>query len=99
MTATVTLRRAVPAEDHVARSLAALDSARPLRGEIYLALVGDRAVAALSTQDGRVVADPFVPTEDVVRRLREFVTGIHAERRSVFARSDRRAPLRLRPAT
>ena len=78
MTATLTLRRARPEEDHVVRRLAALDSARPLRGEIYLAVAGDRPVAALSTLDGRIVADPFVPTGEVVGLLREFAAGPRA---------------------
>lgn len=52
------------------RRLAALDDARPLRGPVLLAAVDGEPVAALSLQDGRVVADPFVLTDHVVSLLR-----------------------------
>jgi hypothetical protein len=51
------------------RRLAALDSAPPLQGQILLALVDDVAVAATSLSDGRVVANPFLPTADTVTLL------------------------------
>lgn len=60
------------ADDHDAlavRRLAALDDAPPLRGEVLLALVDGEAVAAASLSDGRVVANPFVPTADTVTLL------------------------------
>lgn len=50
--------------------LAALDSARPLEGEVLLAYVDDDPVAAISLADGRVVADPFRRTAHVVELLR-----------------------------
>jgi hypothetical protein len=67
---TITLRAAGEAEDAVLRELAALDSARPLRRPALLAVVDGRPVAARSLRDDRVVADPFVPTGDVVALLR-----------------------------
>jgi hypothetical protein len=51
------------------RRLADLDSASMLGGDILLALIDDQAVAALSLSDGRVVADPFVPTAEAVALL------------------------------
>jgi hypothetical protein len=60
------------ADDHDAptvRRLAALDDARPLRGEVLLALVDGEAVAATSLSDGRVVANPFLRTADTVTLL------------------------------
>jgi hypothetical protein len=56
-------------EDHLARRLAALDDAPELEGQILAALIGGQAVAALSLSDGRVVANPFVPTSEAVALL------------------------------
>jgi len=70
------------------RRLADLDDAPPLRGEVLLALVDGEAVAALSLSDGRVVANPFLPTADTVsvlalrasqlsrRRARRWLPGV-----------------------
>ena len=60
------------ADDHDAlavRRLAALDDAPPLQGEVLLALVDGEAVAAASLSDGRVVANPFLPTAETVTLL------------------------------
>src|SRR4051794_41228177 len=59
-----------PADEAALRRLAAMDSARPLRGRALVAEVEGRPVAALSLTDGRVVADPFQRTADVVELLR-----------------------------
>jgi hypothetical protein len=67
--ASLSLRTAAADTDEL-RRLAALDSAAPLEGEALVAYTGGRAVAALSTADGRVVADPFAPTAGVVELLR-----------------------------
>jgi hypothetical protein len=75
MSPTVVMRSPRPDEATAVRSLAYLDSARPLRGEVVAAFVLDRPVAAVSLADGRVVADPFVPTADVVELLREHAAG------------------------
>jgi hypothetical protein len=64
------VRRARPSDDHALAELAALDSARPLTGARSVGEVDGRIVAAVSLHDGRVVADPFVPTADVVEILR-----------------------------
>jgi hypothetical protein len=50
--------------------LAALDSARAPRGEVMLVLADGRPVAALSLDDGHVVADPFRRTVEAVALLR-----------------------------
>jgi len=82
------VRRARPSDDHALATLAALDSARPLTGRAIAADVDGRIVAAVSLHDGRVVADPFVPTADAVEILRLHTAG---------ARSDAARPrLRLR---
>ena len=72
------LRADRPADEAALRRLAALDSARPLRGRALVAEVKGRPVAALDLTDGRVVADPFEHTAQVVELLR--------------ARADRVAP-------
>lgn len=66
---TLALRVAKSDEAPVVRRLAALDDARPLDGDVLLALVDGEAVAAVSLGDGRVVANPFLPTADTVRLL------------------------------
>lgn len=64
-------------EDHDAlERLAALDSARPLAGgQVLVAEVDGRLIAAVSLHDGRAVADPFAPSADAVEILREHAAG------------------------
>jgi hypothetical protein len=64
------LRAGRPTDDAALRRLALLDSARPLRGQALVAEVSGRPVAALDLSDGRVVADPFEHTAEVVELLR-----------------------------
>jgi hypothetical protein len=66
----LTFRPATASDTAALRRLAALDSADPLSGEVVLAESDGCLVAALSTADGRVVADPFVPTAATVHLLR-----------------------------
>jgi hypothetical protein len=66
----VALRPARAADDDIVRELAELDDAAELEGPVLLAVVGARAVAAIALDDGRVVADPFVPTAHAVALLR-----------------------------
>lgn len=74
-------------------SLAALDSAAPLTGEVIVAEVAGRPVAAIEVATGRTVADPFERTTDVVALLRLRARGAPAARRRA-----RRARLHLRAA-
>ena len=64
------LRADRPTDASTLRRLAALDSARPLSGPSIVAEVDGRPVAALALGDGRVVADPFEATADVVELLK-----------------------------
>ncbi len=66
---TLALRVAGDDEAPMVRRLAALDDAPPLQGPVLLALVDGEAVAATSLSDGRVVANPFLPTADTVSLL------------------------------
>jgi len=69
-TVTIALRLAADDEGRVVRRLAQLDDAPELQGPVLLALIDDEAVAAVSLRDRRVVANPFVPTQDEVALLR-----------------------------
>ena len=74
------LRTGRPADEAAIRRLALLDSARPLRGEALVAEVSGRPVAALDLSDGRIVADPFEHTAEVVELLRVRAKGMETER-------------------
>ncbi|MGA9856365.1 MAG: hypothetical protein WBQ18_00810 [Solirubrobacteraceae bacterium] len=77
----------------VVRRIAALDDARELEGPVLLASVDGEAVAALALRDRRVVANPFVRTEQPVALLRlraDHLYGVTARRRRI-----RRPRLRL----
>jgi hypothetical protein len=62
MTSPLVLRPATSADTRDLERLAALDSARPLDGEVLLAYAGGDVRAALSLDSGRAVADPFRPS-------------------------------------
>jgi hypothetical protein len=66
---TLALRVAGDDDAPAVRRLAALDDAPPLQGEVLLALLDGVAVAAASLSDGRVVANPFLPTAETVSLL------------------------------
>ena len=93
MSPTIVMRPARPEEAAAVRRLAFLDSTRPLRGDVVVALVNDRPVAAASLSTGRVVADPFERTSDIVELLREYADGLRSARSDAHRR--RRSP-RLR---
>jgi hypothetical protein len=65
----VTVRQAVAADGPQLHRLADLDSARVPTAPVLLGERAGRVVAALSLADGAVVADPFVPTTDLVDLL------------------------------
>ncbi|MDP2712028.1 MAG: hypothetical protein Q8O56_12485 [Solirubrobacteraceae bacterium] len=65
----VVIRRARDADAPLLDELAALDSARPLQGTVLVAVVDERIWAALALDDGRAIADPFLPTAAAVELL------------------------------
>ncbi len=71
---TIALHPATDSDRRELDRLAALDSAEPLRGTILLGRVDGVLRAALSCNDGRVVADPFSRTGHVVRLLRAWTS-------------------------
>ena len=56
------LRPATSADAADLERLAALDSARPLAGDVMLAHADGEVRAAVSLESGRSVADPFYPS-------------------------------------
>jgi hypothetical protein len=78
--ASITLRIAGRDDNDVLSRLAALDSSRALRGDALLACVDGAPLAALSLADGRVVADPFQPSDDLVALLRVRATTLAARK-------------------
>ena len=70
MTYPLVLRPATSVDSADLDRLAALDSARPLDGDVLLAHAGGEVRAALSLDSGRVVADPFWPSAELVDLLR-----------------------------
>ena len=66
----VTIRWALPADLPALDRVAALDSKRLPAGPLLVAAVDGHIRAALSTLDGSFVADPFVPSADLVGLLR-----------------------------
>jgi hypothetical protein len=66
----VTIRWALPTDLEALERVAALDSKRLPAGPLLVAVVGGRIWAAFSTLDGQFVADPFVPSADLVGLLR-----------------------------
>jgi hypothetical protein len=66
----VALRIANAEDASALRTLAELDEAPELDGEVLLASLDAEPVAAMSLRDGRVVSNPFVATSDAVALLR-----------------------------
>jgi hypothetical protein len=66
----IVVRPARPVDAADLRRLAALDSARPLTGEVLIAVSGGEFAAAMSVDTGAVIADPFQPTAHLVELLR-----------------------------
>jgi hypothetical protein len=81
---TVVVRHAVDADERALAQLAALDSARPLRGPALVAEADARVLAALPLGSGRAIAHPFEPTADLVAML-------EVRRAQLGARDGRRA--------
>lgn len=80
-TPATSVRFARPDEAGTLRRLAQLDDAPELAGEILVATIDTDVVAALSLDDGRVVANPFVHTSGAVGLLRSSATALTGRRR------------------
>jgi hypothetical protein len=99
---TISLRAATDRDATVLAKLSALDSKPVLRAPAVVALVDGRPVAAASLSDASVVADPFVPTAEVVELLQARVAASATTASARKAKSRPRFPRlglpRLRPA-
>jgi hypothetical protein len=67
----ISIRPAGSADETALRRLAERDSASVPRGHVLLAVVGGETRAAVSVSSGESIADPFHPTDGIVRLLRE----------------------------
>ena len=93
MTSSLVLRPAADVDARALERLAALDSARPLTGEVMLAHADGDVRAALSLETGRAVADPFYPSADLVELLRAAAGGSRPRRRLWRRRSQAPRPV------
>jgi hypothetical protein len=66
----LTLRLATSADRSALARLAELEQAASPQEPVLLGQVMERTVAALSLRDGRVIADPFMPTAELVELMR-----------------------------
>ena len=104
----ITIRLAGSEHAEQVRRLAQRDSAVVPGGEVLVALVGEQMRAAISIGDGRVIADPFHPTAELVALLSERVFQLRGAKgrgrrlriadRMRGGRSHRRARLSPQPA-
>ena len=69
-TAPLVIRMADTTDQAELQSLAELDSALPFSGAALVAELDDHLVAGLSLMSGREVANPFVPTREILELLR-----------------------------
>ena len=95
----IALRRATADDDRAVARLAQLDDTTAPQGELLLAELDGRLVAALPIDGGRAVADPFVSTQEIVSLMElraSAITGTSVRR--LRARRLRRAASGLRHA-
>ena len=79
---TYTIRLATPADDAALRCVADLDSQdRLTAGPVLLGEIDGKPQAALSLVDGRVVANPFLPTAHLLAHVRMRATALGAYER------------------
>src|SRR5215213_10718397 len=74
MSKQITIRLSTDADRERIRSLSELDSAHEPQGDVLLAEVNGRLLAAIG-MDGAVIADPFERTAPVVKLLRLQLAG------------------------
>jgi hypothetical protein len=83
-TAALTIRHANASDEAGLTLLAALDSSRVPTGELLVAELDGRLVAALSIDTGAAIADPFEHTAAIVDALRVQVRESRAPRPAVL---------------
>jgi hypothetical protein len=75
------LRRSTAEDEPALARLARLDSAPRPRGDMLVAEVEDQIVAAVPLDGGPAIADPFLPTADIVEILRARAERLAPQRR------------------
>ena len=90
----VTVRHAHAADERALARLAALDSGQAPTGPALVAETDARILAALPLDGGPAIADPFVPTAELVALLELRAEQLERPR----ARGGIRSLLRARPA-
>ena len=87
-----TVRYATPDDADAISRLAQLDSSRPPRGVVLLAEVGDELWAAISLDDGHLVADPFRLSGELAFLLAERARRVKRAERGRMGRLPRVFP-------
>ena len=82
----LTIRYATPDDAGDLERLAQLDSDRPPRGVVLLADVGGEVWAAVSLDDGHLVADPFRPSGELAFLLAQRARTIRRAERGRMGR-------------
>ena len=95
----VTVRHAHAGDELALARLAALDSAQTPTGPALVAETDARVLAVLPLGGGRPIADPFVPTAELVALLRLRAEQIERPAASAGVLGRVRELLRVRPAT
>jgi hypothetical protein len=83
-TAALTIRHATASDEAGLTLLAALDSSRVPSGELLVAELDGRLVAALSVDTGAAIADPFEHTAAIVDSMRAQARESRAPRPAVL---------------
>jgi hypothetical protein len=95
----VTVRHSHAGDETALARLAVLDSGQVPEGPALVAEADARIVAALPLGSGRPIADPFVPTAELVALLHLRAAQLDAPREGGRVRRRVRDLLRARPAT
>jgi hypothetical protein len=89
---TYVVRQATASDEATLERIAALDGQRPLSGSVLLGEIDGKPAAAVSIDDGRVIADPFQLTAQLVLviTMRRRALRAYAEEPSLPARMQAR---------
>ena len=90
------IRPASPDDAEALRRLAQLDSQQPLSGDVLVGELHGEIAAALSLEDDRIIADPFVRTGHVLALLRVRSASLRAAEREPSIRDRIRAAVPIR---
>jgi hypothetical protein len=98
-TKTYVIRSATPADRDLLERIARLDTQASIVGPALIGEIGGTAAAAVDVDDGRVIADPFMHTADLVALLRIRRSASRRAARKASLADRVRAGLHARPAT